>query len=218
MPQVTAITPQRKNKKRFNLYLDGNFAFGIDAQVLLESNLKVGKYISEEKIASILKKDYLGKLFDQALNFLTYRPRSEKEIREYLQKKIAIVEKISLKEAKSSNLINLTVKKLQKYGYINDLQFANWLLESRTHTKPRGPFQIKSELLKKGIDTQIIDSVLQNYPQEEKLIEKAIIKKIERWRKLPPPLFKQKFYSYVLRRGFRISSAKRVFDKFQKRG
>ena len=56
MPQITKITPQ-KNQDRYNVYIDNQFAFGVDKIIFVEKGLKEGKEISRKDIDEIIKKD-----------------------------------------------------------------------------------------------------------------------------------------------------------------
>jgi regulatory protein len=93
--------------------------------------------------------DNFDKLYDKTLRFLSFRPRSEKEIREYLTKK------------KSNDLTTKKiVEKLKEHKFLNDMEFAKWWIEQRTRVKPRADRVIKFELTQKGIEKEIIDSLL----------------------------------------------------------
>jgi len=87
VPKVTAVEPQKKKKARFNIYLDGKFAFGAEADTVLKYQITSGKELTPEKINQIVKKEELSKLFDATLRFLSYRPRSQKEVEDYWLKK-----------------------------------------------------------------------------------------------------------------------------------
>jgi len=93
--------------------------------------------------------DNFDNLYDKTLRFLSFRPRSEKEIREYLTKK------------KSNDLTTKKiVEKLKEHKFLNDMEFAKWWIEQRTRVKPRADRVIKFELTQKGIEKEIIDSLL----------------------------------------------------------
>jgi len=202
VPQISAIEPQKRKKNRYSVFLDGNFAFGISASTLFENQLEVGKVLKEEEIVSILQKEELSKLTDRALHFLSYRLRSEKEVTDFLIKKIAAKENIKYHQAKDSLLINQVVSKLKKYKYLNDFEFAKWFISSRIKTKPKGLRLLKLELFNKGIDKDIAEKVLSKNLNQKELAKKAIEKKIKKWQKLPPLELKKKVYSYLAGRGF----------------
>lgn len=202
MPQITAIEPQKKRKNRFNIYLDGQFAFGVDENALVKNRLKVGERLNNNQVENLIKETTLGKLTDLALRFLSYRQRSEKEIKVYLTRKIAQKENIKAKDAVQSPQVSAVLAKLKKYSYINDIEFAKWWITSRIKSRPMGRYLLKQELRRKGISPQIIESLLTRVPSERKLAINLIEKKIEKWPKLSPPQFKKKVYAYLLSRGF----------------
>lgn len=208
MPQISEITKQKK-RERFNVFLDGRFAFSISNYSLLENKLSVGTILDEDKINHILAKEQIGNLTDLAVKFLSFRPRSEKEVKDYLTKKIAIKNEIKFSDAQVSPLISQVINKLKRYKYINDEEFASWLLNSRLKSaSPRSLRLIKAELKIKGIDPQIIEIVSQKTPNESKQAKKALSKKIKRWENLKVLEFKKKAYAYLLSRGFDFESIK----------
>ncbi|MBI2599255.1 RecX family transcriptional regulator [Candidatus Curtissbacteria bacterium] len=217
MPTVTAIEPQKRKEKRFNIFLDGKFAFGASDLVLLEEGLKVGKIIKAEEVAKIIQKEQGTKLLDLATNFLSFRSRSEKEVRDYLIKKISSRENIKFTLASQSPLVSIVIAKLKKYQYLDDLQFARWFLASRLRSRPKGLSLIKLELKKKGISQDIIDSVFDRPYKESDLAKKAIEKRIARWHSLPDLEFKKKFYQYLAARGFSYDTIKETFAFFTKK-
>lgn len=89
MPKITKIQPQKK-EERFNIYVDGKFAFGLDAETVVKSGLKVGQEISEKEIEKLVFENETNKLMEKALRFLSFRPRSESEVRQYLKKKFPV--------------------------------------------------------------------------------------------------------------------------------
>lgn len=215
MPKITAISPQKKNSDRFNVFLDEKFAFGIEGETLLSNSLKVGKVLKEEEITKIAKKEQGTKLLDLATNFLSYRPRSEKEVRDYLIKKISTRENIKFSQARESPLVDKIISKLKKYKYLDDLEFAKWHVAARTGLRPKGQAIIKLELKKKGISQEIIDQI----PKVDQTIlaRVAIEKKIPRWQNLPALEFKKKFYQYLASRGFDFDTIKVTFAFFSKK-
>ena len=89
MPEITSVESQKKQKNRFNIYIDGKFAFGADENVVAKFRIHAGLKLSATQVTNLVKESDQAKLMDQTLNFLSYRPRSEKEIRDYLTKRIS---------------------------------------------------------------------------------------------------------------------------------
>src|SRR3989344_7266083 len=86
MPIVTSLKPQR-DKKRVNVYLDNEFAFGIDLDNLVKFGIKIEKEFSKEEIDRIIHEAEFHKTFAKLLNFATLRPRSKKEITYWFRRK-----------------------------------------------------------------------------------------------------------------------------------
>lgn len=111
MKKITAITAQKKNPNRVNIYLDGEFAFALAR--ITAAWLKIGDILSDEKIASLQAEDSKERALQQALLFLSYRVRSEKEIRQNL-----------LKHEYSEDVIEITLQRLRDTNLANDNDFA----------------------------------------------------------------------------------------------
>ena len=116
--QITAIEPQKKKPQRVNVYLDGEFAFGLARIVAVW--LKVGQELSEEKIAQLNNDEERESAYQKALHFLSYRQRSSEEIRKNLTKR-----------GVPATLVAGTVERLQNAGLINDETFARSWVENR---------------------------------------------------------------------------------------
>ncbi|KKR62175.1 hypothetical protein A2362_02110 [Candidatus Curtissbacteria bacterium RIFOXYB1_FULL_41_59] len=217
MPLITSIEPQKKRKNRFNIFLDEEFGFAADENVLLKYNLKISQSLTQSQIEKLIKENELGKLMDQSLRFLSYRPRSEKEVVDYLIGKISQKENIKYSQAKESPLIKQVVLKLKKYKYLDDFEFANWLVRSRIRSKPQGLSLVKFDLEKKGIDDEIINSIIAKYPDQTVLAKRAIEKKLANWQKLPKGDFKKKIYQYLASRGFNFETIGEVFANLEKK-
>lgn len=217
MLQITAIEQQKKNTQRFNVYIDGRFSFGTGLTNLLKNNLKIGKNLTGQEIEKIVASEETTKLLDLAVNFLSYRPRSEKEISDYLIKKISQRENIKFHEARESSVIATVIKKLKKYNYIDDREFARWFVESRTRTRPKGPNHIKIELLQKGIAKDLIEESLAQITNQNALAQQVLGKKWPRLRNLPVFEQKKKVYQYLASKGFDYDIIGETFAFFSKK-
>jgi len=202
VPKITAITLQKKKKARYNVFLDEKFAFGIEAELLLKRNLKIGQGLTQKDLEKITKEDKLGSLINKSLNFLSYRPRSQSEVEDYLAKKIAEAESVKFSDAKHSAIITQVVNKLKKYKYINDYEFAKWFVQSRLKSNPKGSKLIILELKRKKIDPSILEKVQNFFPDQKSQALKALQRRLDRLNKLPKLEFKKKVYMYLGSRGF----------------
>ena len=207
MPLITDIKPQ-KNKKRFNIYLDGQFAFGLSVEARLKARLKIDQEISEEKVDELIKEDEFIKFYDRALNFLSYRPRSEKELQDWFKKK-----KIGNKTQK------LIEKKLRRFNYLDDREFTRWWIEQRMTFRPFGKRRLALELRQKGINQEMIEEELGKL-EDDKLIELAeelAKKRMKTLKNLPYFETREKLLAFLSRRGFRWEIIKTVVAKTLKK-
>lgn len=217
MPLVTSIEPQKKKKQRFNIFIDGRFAFGADAEIILKFKIKTGESISQRQLDEIQKKQEFTKLFDSALRFLSYRPRSQKEIEDHLVSKISSQESIKYSQAKESDLIKKIIVNLQKYNYIDDYQFAKLWIKSRNRSNPRGKSILKLELTQKGVAREITDELLGKIKNQNTIALKSIEKKLPRWKKLKPDELKKKIYSHLSMRGFDFDTIREIVAQLAKK-
>ena len=207
MPQITKISPQKK-RKRVNIFIDEKFAFGLDLETLSKYNLQVDQEISQKEIKEIIKEEELLKAYDKALRFLSFRPRSEKEIKDYLKKK-----KIGEETQK------MVLKKLKKANFLDDREFTLWWIEQRMTFRPSGKRLLEYELRKKGVDKEIIEEFFATglYPSFEfKMALKAAKKKFSSYQKLPGFEFRKKITAFLARRGFSWEVIKEVIESLNK--
>lgn len=212
--KITSVEPQKKNQKRFNVFLDGQFGFGADEDTVVEFRLIPGKEITQEELDNVLQEAEVGKLMGRMYNLISIRMRSEKEIRDYFKIKNKN-SKIKDKEEVSDILIEKVIENLKDKGLINDEVFARAWVESRRRSKKKGVNALKSELIQKGINRETIEEVLGDgllVMGEQKLASEALEKKIKAWKNLERSEFKKKAIEFLVRRGFSFGVAKEVVD------
>lgn len=209
--KITSVERQKKNNKRFNIFLDGQFAFGADKDLIVNYRLIMGKEIDTTLLEKILQETEVSKLMDRVYGLLAVRGRSEKEIRDYL-KRSSFKRKLKDWSELSDLAIDVLIKRVKEKGLINDLQFAKDWVEARRKSKQKGRRALKVELFQKGIGREIIEQVLSRDSDEENLAKIALEKKVKAWKNLPPLEFKQKAVQFLLRRGFDYQVAKSVVD------
>lgn len=197
--RITALRVQKKNKQRVNVYLDGKFAFGL--ATIEAARLQRGQYLSDEEIAQLQGRDARETAYERTLDFLSYRPRSEAEVRRYLQEKQvppAVQEEI--------------IARLERAGLLDDHAFARYWVENREQFKPRGLYALRSELRQKGLSDDIIESVLGSLDEEESAYQ-AAQQRVLRWRCLDYQPFRQKLGAYLQRRGFAFETVEAVVNR-----
>lgn len=220
MPKVTSVEPQKKNPKRFNVFLDGEFAFGADEDLVVSYRLVPGKIIQKEELDKLIYEAEVGKLMERMYGLFSVRQRSEREVKTYL-KNLSFKRKIKDKEEISDITIDLLVERLKQKGLVNDLEFAKAWVEARRKSKQKGERALRVELIQKGIGREIIEEVVSRQSSvvsEEDLARQALEKKIKVWKNLPPLEFKKKAYEFLMRKGFDYSVVESAVENILKKG
>lgn len=217
MNQLTDIQPQKKNPKRVNIFIDGDFAFGISQELKIINKLKIGESLTAKKIENLIFGDQVERLYEKAVKFLSYRPRSEKEIRDNLLQKLKLTDKGEEEKKNFQKSIEQVLVKLRKLELVNDREFTIWWVEQRTKFRKSSPRIIKSELFKKGIDKEIIEQVLNEAEIDPfQLALEGAKKKLPLYRRLTPKEFREKMSRSLASKGFDWEVIKRVVDTLSK--
>lgn len=212
MPKITSVEPQKKNPKRFNIYLDGVFAFGADEDLVVDFRLVPGKDIDQDLVDKLLQEAEVGKIMERMYVLFNIRQRSEKEIRNYLRQ-LSFKRRIKDKEEISDLVIDSVIEKLKRKGMINDEEFARAWMEARS--KKKGKRAIKAELYQKGIDKEIIEEVMSDefmVHGEKETASQLLEKKMRIWKNLSEMELKKKAYNFLLRRGFEYEIVRGVVE------
>ncbi len=165
------ITKFKKvSKNKYKVYLDSGDTVSLYEDVIVNNNLLLTKEIDNDLLDKLMIQNNDVHTYGMALNYISIRIRSMKEIENYLQKK-----GISKEE------IEKTIEKLTHEGYINDFDFAKAYVNDQLLLTPSGPSKIRMILSKFGITNDIIDEVMEEVDKatiEEKL-SNLIVKQIK---------------------------------------
>jgi len=191
MKKITAIVAQKKHPNRVNIHLDGEFAFGLAR--ITAAWLRVGQELDEKKIEQLQAEDAKERALQQAFLFLSYRARSESEIRQNLRKH-------EIPDA----VIEETLERLRKDGLADDSHFASAWVENRSTFRPRSRRMMALELRQKGLDDESMKSALETV-DDEALAYEAALKRAPRFKGLEWNEFRKKLSEFLARRGFPYS-------------
>ncbi len=199
MSRITRIEEQKKKKTRVNIYIDGEFSFGLYKDTVVKYHLYEGKEITQEQISSIREFEKLTEAKEKVRNYISYRERSKKEIKDYLTNK-GVQEEVAkevLDDFENANLID-------------DNRFALSWVKNRNKINPKGNFALKMELRDKGVDENEIENLLQSVDEKENA-RKALEKAIKKYGKKSAS--KKKILEYLKRRGFEFQTALDVINE-----
>lgn len=203
--KITALEIQKRDKERVNIFIDGEFAFGLN--LLDAAILKKGQLLTPEEIATLKAKDNRVQAYEQAVKFLSYRIRSSAEIRDYLKQK-----------KYNQDAVEEVIERLQQMNYLNDLEFARLWVKNREAFHPRGASALRYELRQKGIASDLIDEALSEFDAVESAY-RAAQKKARSLRGKNRETMRQQLGGFLQRRGYSYDTVsnvlQRIFDELE---
>lgn len=221
---ITELKQGVKNPNRVNVFVDGKFSFSLDVAQVVEYKLKVGLALTAERLDELKKASDYGKLYQRTLEWVLVRPRSVRETRDYLVRKLRKSSSDALVPARrygrdfarpllvsrgwssedTSELSNRIISRLLDKGYLDDRKFAEWYVENRFTVKGVSKKRLKMELMKKGVASEIIGEVLDGRDDEEEIL-KMIAKKRAKYDD-------EKLLAYLCRQGFSYDLARKAIE------
>ncbi len=190
MSKITALRAGRGQGKRVNIFLDGKFAFSLEAEVVAKEGLQVGRVLSANQIEALAKSDHFHRCLIAALHYLSYRPRSESELRERLRQR-----------GFDGDSVEAVIPRLKEQGLVDDMAFAQFWKDNRESFSPRSRRLTKLELRRKGVANDIIDQLVDAIDDDDSAYRAALSKA----RSLPQSdyqSFRRRLGEYLKWRGF----------------
>ena len=196
--KITGIEQQVKTRGRYSVFVDNKFEFGLSELALINSGIKVGQDVSAKDLEKFKQESSLDKMYGRLLDLLARRPRSEWELRDYLNRK----------KVDSSDIDEL-LNRLSNSGYVNDEDFAKRWIESRRLLKSTSKRKLTMELRQKRISDEIITKALSlDETDEQEVLKELIAKKRTQTRYQDD----KKLTQYLIRQGFSYSDIKQIFS------
>jgi len=161
LAKVTKIQAQ-KRKGRFNVYLDGAYAFPVAETTLIEFRLMKDVELTDAQVKEIQDRENVNKAYGDAINYLSYQLRTKKEIKDYLYKK-----------EYHKDAVELTIQRLQDLHYLDDESYAQSFINTQLNMSANGPKIIEQKLFQKGVPKEIIQNKLDDIDQDI-LLDNAI--------------------------------------------
>jgi regulatory protein len=196
--RITDIQQQKRNPSRRSVFLDGAFAFGVSEMTYVKYRLAIGDEIDPHTLGAIRQDEAANDVKNAALRYRSYRPRTRKEMIDYLRKKEYADEEIE---------IGLTF--LEENKLLNDAEFARMFCRDAMLRKPLGARALQQKLMQRGIARDIIDAVIAEQISPESDYEAALATAQKLFHKystsrkhLEDDAIKKKLYENLARRGF----------------
>lgn len=203
--KITRLKRGVRNAQKIAIYVDSKYTFSVLESILVDENLYIDKEITEEDLDRIKDLTESLELKVKLINLISRRPRSEREIQQYLLKQ-------NIKDNKG------IIETLKNEGYIDDTKFTEWWIDQRVAFKNRSINEIRSELLGKGISNDIIENAIGEADMTESemksiklLAEKK--KSLLKHKKLTTEQLNEKVVQFLLRKGFRWELIQKALEK-----
>jgi regulatory protein len=200
---ITKIQRSRRERNRYDVYIGENPVLRMSDTLLVRWGLSVGIEIDEATFEKILAAEKRESAYQQALHFVSYRPRSSKEVLDKLARK-------SFDRDVALQVVDL----LKDQHYLNDIEFARMYVRDRLKGKPMGRSLLRKKLMEKGLSFQISDRVLKEYltdEDEEAAAKTLLTRKLRasatRFSKLDTLTRQKRLMEYLVQRGFSFEIA-----------
>ena len=200
MPEITSITPQKKDKTRCNIEIDGKFCCGMKLDTVIANGLKVGMSVDAAELSHLQLESEKMTALDKALRHISVSMKTEKEIRIFLKKKGYL-----------EDVKDYVLDKMKEYGYVDDAMYASSYAEGAA--KRKGSRLIQLELRQKGVDGEIIDSVLSSL-EDETESAKRCLEKYMRGKPFNEVTLK-KAYRNLLSKGFDYDTCRQAIERLK---
>lgn len=200
MAEITSITPQKKDKTRCNIELDGKFCCGMKLDTVLKNGLKVGLSVDTETLSRLQLESEKLTALDKALKHVSVSMKTEKELRTFLNGKGYL-----------EDVTDYVLGKMKEYGYVDDESYASSYAEGAS--KRKGSRLIRLELKQKGVDGQTIDSALSSILDETESAKRCL----EKYMRGKPcdRATLTKAYRNLLSKGFDYDTAKQAIESLK---
>lgn len=205
MPIISKLSSQ-KRPGRYNIFLDGKYAFSASEQTVAEYVLLKGQELTEEKVAEVKQFDEDAKATNLASSYLNYAPRTVFEVLQYLKD-----HEIDNEPAQNA------VAQLSEMGFLDDQKYAETMIRQNLRTGTDGPLSLSTKLANKGIDPETIQLKLEQVADEEWLTAgKRVLKSMNRQvGKMSQRELERKMQSKLLSHGFSGAIAQAIIAELE---
>lgn len=197
---ITAIV-RKPRRKLVDVYVEGEPAITISTDLAVERDLRAGLEISRGDLARIEYEHSRRSCLQAAVRLLSYRPRSEKELRQRLRTK-----------GFAKPPVDQALARLRELGYVDDGAFARSFTESRQASGPRSQRLLMMELRQKGVEASTAEEATLGISDEEAAYE-AASRRVGALRSLEYHRFRERLGAFLTRRGFSYDVARTVIER-----
>ena len=200
---VTAVERQQR-RRRVNVFVDGRFTLALGAELAAERDVRPGRSITQGELSALVEAEARRSALDSALRLLSYRPRSEQELRDRLARKTF-----------GRRVIEDTLRRLRELGYVDDAAFARFWTETRQAQRPRSRRLLAVELRWRGVAQEQAEEATAGISDEEAAYQAASrrLSASGGLRGLEYQRFRERLGGFLTRRGFSYDVARRTIER-----
>ena len=199
------ITAKQGRGTKIHIHIDGEYLLTVDEDFWFSSGYVSGDEIDDGDLVAFKEAAGSRLAFNSAMFSLDMRDQSEREIRQKLSRKY------------DENSVDMAVEKLLDLGLVNDRRYAELLTRELFERKRYGKNRVRSELYRKGIASDIINEVLEEYENENEPDNvQTIVDIIEKkyYNKLIDEKSRQKVVAALVRLGYSFSDIRQAMREF----
>ena len=198
MSEITLVEPQKKDKTRCNVYVDGVFYCGIKLEVAVKYHLKSGMPVDKARLDEIQLETEKSQALDKAITHLSETMKTESQIKDFLTKK-----------GYTEAVCDYVLEKLKYHNLVDDYSYCRAYVQS---VKGKGKRALYADLIKRGADKSAIGQALDEV-EENDGEALAVLEKYMRG-KQPTKENTLKGLKYLFSKGFEYETAKSALLKF----
>jgi regulatory protein len=200
LPTITAIEKQ-KRRPRFDVYLDGVLALDLRLDLIAIARLSVGLELSAERRRELEAEDQRLSAIEFALRLLAMGPRSEKDLRDRLKRR-----------GLRREAVEAGVTRVRELGYLDDVAFARFFVDSRQASTPRSRRALSFELQRRGVDRELVAETIAPLSDSDAAYD-AARRRLVAFRKLDRPAFTRRLGNFLASRGFGYGVVRQTLDR-----
>lgn len=196
-----------KKGSSVTITFEDNSSLAVRYEIFVKNMIAKGDHLSDSTIEELKKQNQIFLLKNKSFDLLSRRMHSEKELKDKLKRKGDY----------TTEIVEEVIVYLREKNYLNDEEFTRKFISQKSNLRKDGPRKIKSELIKKGINSEIIDrEIISIYSQGDEY-ENAVnhankkISSLEH-KKLDKFKLKQKVMNYLANKGFSYDMIRKVVD------
>ncbi len=198
MSEITSIEPQKKDKERCSIFVDGRFYCGIKLEVAIKYHLKTGMQIEKSKLDEIQLETEKSQAIDKAMTHLSATMKTKNQMRDFLAKK-----------GYTEAVINYVFERLEYYKLIDDEAYCRAYVNS---VSGKGKRALEADLYKRGAEKSAIERALLEIEEDADEASKVLEKYMRGKDGTKDNLYKG--LKYLLSKGFGYDTAKQALEKF----